>query len=42
MTQASHEKRTAKQPSFPSTTSSKGKKADLPEGLSDERLLQAY
>ena len=41
MTQASHEKRTAKQPSFP-TTSTKGKKADLPEGLTDERLLQAY
>jgi 2-oxoisovalerate dehydrogenase E1 component len=43
MTQASHEKRTAKQPSFPTTTTStKGKRADLPEGLTDERLVQAY
>jgi 2-oxoisovalerate dehydrogenase E1 component len=41
MTHASPEKRTAKQPSFP-TTSTKGRRPDLPDGLTDERLLQAY
>jgi 2-oxoisovalerate dehydrogenase E1 component len=43
MTQASHAKNSAKQPSLPSTSKEASKRrGDLPAGLTDERLVQAY